>query len=179
MNALIFLIGYRGSGKTTVGRVLAQRLGWNFVDADALLEERRGKTIREIFAEAGEASFRETESQILRELSARAKTVIATGGGVVLRPENRELIKNRGFVAWLNADAVTLWARVQEDASTAARRPALTVGGLAEVEQLLAVREPLYRECANVEVPVADLSPEQAADAILAEWSSHSPKSSG
>jgi shikimate kinase len=172
MQSLVFLIGYRGSGKTTVGRLLADRLGWDFVDADALLEQRRGKTIREIFAEDGEASFRETESAILAELCSRTNTVIATGGGMILRPENRELLREHGFVAWLNADAATLWARIQADTTTAARRPPLTVGGLAEVEQLLAAREPLYRSCSDLEVPVMSLSPEHAADAILAAWAS-------
>jgi shikimate kinase len=172
MKRIVFLIGYRGSGKTTVGRILAARLGWNFVDADSLLEERRGKTIREIFAEDGESSFRETESAILTELCSRTNAVIATGGGVILRPENRELLKRHGFVAWLDADAATLWARIQADTTTADRRPQLTVGGLAEVEQLLAARELLYRSCSDLEVPVASLSPEQAADAILAAWAS-------
>jgi shikimate kinase len=179
MNALIYLIGYRGSGKTTVGRVLAERLGWNFVDADAVLEERHGKTIKEIFADEGEAGFRDKESATLGELAGRTQTVIGTGGGVVLRDANRDLLRHNGFVAWLSADAGTLWARIQSDPTTAARRPALAGGGPAEVRELLAAREPLYRACADVEVAVADRSPSQAADAILAAWASHSPKSSG
>jgi shikimate kinase len=179
MKRLIFLIGYRGSGKSTVGRLLASRLGWAFVDADAVLEERAGKTIREIFADEGEPDFRALESAILNDLCKRTETVIATGGGVMLRPENRALLRQHGFVAWLTAGAGTLWDRIQSDSSTAARRPALTTGGLAEVEQLLAVREPLYRETADVEVSVDVVSPEQAADAILAAWTSRSQKSSG
>src|SRR5262245_51897574 len=90
---LIFLIGYRGSGKSTVGRVLAGRLGWEFIDADAVLEERYGNTIREIFAAEGETGFRNKESAVLADLCTRAKTVIATGGGVILRQENRARIK--------------------------------------------------------------------------------------
>ena len=177
MHSIIYLIGYRGSGKTTVGRLLAARLGWDFVDADAMLEERTGKTIREIFATEGEIAFRTLESEILGELAKRTRVVIATGGGVVLREKNRELLKQSGFVAWLSADPATLWGRIQADSTTAARRPDLSTGGLAEVEQLLATRLPIYRACADVETPVAAISPEQAADAILAAW--ESSKSSG
>ncbi|HJZ92574.1 MAG TPA: shikimate kinase [Gemmataceae bacterium] len=179
MNRLIVLIGYRGSGKTTVGGILARQLGWDFLDADTILEGRYGKTIKDVFAAEGEPGFRDKESAILADLCQRSDAVIATGGGVVLREANRELLRQHGFVAWLSADARALWARIQDDPATAARRPALAGGGLAEVEQLLAAREPLYRASADVEVPVAGLSPEQAADAILAAWISHSPKSSG
>lgn len=176
---LLFLIGYRGSGKTTVGQILATRIGWAFVDADTVLESRAGKTIREIFADEGEAGFRDRESAALMELRTRSQTVIATGGGVILREQNRTLLRDHGFVAWLSADATTLWSRIQTDATTAARRPALSSGGLAEVEQMLAIREPLYRAIADVEIAVGGLSPEQAVDAILARWISPSPKPFG
>ena len=109
MNSLIFLIGYRGSGKTTIGRILAARLGWAFVDADTLLEERAGKSIRQMFATDGEPAFRDLESAILAELSQRTNVVVATGGGVVMRDRNRQLLRT-GFVAWLSANAMTLWA---------------------------------------------------------------------
>ncbi len=177
-NDLLYLIGYRGSGKTMVGRSIAVRLGWQFCDADVVLEDRFGTTIREIFAEEGESGFRAKESIILAELSLLDRAVIATGGGVVLREENRSLLST-GFVAWLTADAATLWARIQGDSTTAARRPALAGGGIEEVERLLAVREPLYRSVANIEVAVGALSPERAADAILAAWTSSGRKPSG
>jgi len=177
--ALLFLIGYRGSGKTTVGRIVADRLGWDFVDADAALEERYGRTIRDIFAIEGEAGFRDKESEILAELCTRTETLIATGGGIVLREENRKLLKRHGCVAWLTADPATLLDRIQADRTTAERRPNLAGGGLAEIEQLLAVREPLYLACADFVVPVGALSPERAADAILAACPHLCPKSSG
>jgi shikimate kinase len=176
---LIFLIGYRGSGKSTVGRIVAERLGWEFIDADELLEERHRQTIREIFAAEGEAGFRDKEAVVLADLCSRSNTVIATGGGIVLRTQNRERLKSRGFVAWLKAEPAELWQRMQADPTTAARRPALSVGGLSEVEQLLVVREPLYRACADAEIAVDGVSPEQAADAILAAWESRSQKLSG
>jgi shikimate kinase len=175
----LFLIGYRGSGKTTVGRLVADRLGWDFLDADSVLEDRYGRTIREIFAAEGEAGFRDKEAAVLADLCKRTNTVIATGGGIVLQEENRQQLKRHGFVAWLTANPATLLDRIQADPTTAERRPALVGGGLAEIEQLLALREPLYRACVDVVVPVGALSPEQAADAILAACSSRSPKSSG
>jgi shikimate kinase len=170
MSPLLFLIGYRGSGKTTVGRVVAERLGWVFLDADSVLEERYGRTIRDIFAAEGEAGFRDKEATVLADLCTHGECVIATGGGFVLRDTNRDLLRQHGFVAWLSANPVVLLARIQADATTAARRPPLAGGGLGEIQELLAVREPLYRACADVEVAVAALSPEQAADAILAAW---------
>src|SRR5437762_782279 len=100
---VIYLIGPRGSGKTTVARLLAERLGWDWVDADAELEARCGRSIREMFASEGEEGFRRHEAEVLRQLSGRASVVIATGGGVVLREDNRELLK-RGKVVWLTAD---------------------------------------------------------------------------
>lgn len=176
---LLFLIGYRGSGKTTVGRLVADRLSWAFVDADSVLEERHGRTIREIFAAEGEASFRGKEAAVLADLCTCTDTVIATGGGVVLREVNRALLKRHGLVAWLAADPATLLSRIQGDPTTAARRPDLAGGGLTEVEQLLAAREPLYRACADVVVAAGALSPERAADAILAACPTLCPKSSG
>jgi shikimate kinase len=143
MPPLLFLIGYRGSGKTTVGRLVADRLGLDFLDADSVLEDRYGRTIREIFAAEGEAGFRDKEAAVLAELCARTRTVIATGGGIVLREENRQRLNRHGFVAWLTADPAMLLARIQADPTTVERRPALVGGGPAEVEQLLAVREPL------------------------------------
>jgi shikimate kinase len=166
----IFLIGYRGAGKTTVARLLAERLGWDWRDADAVLEARHGRSIRRIFQEEGEAGFRAHEAAILEHLSGGRRQVIATGGGVVLRPENRERLRASGWVVWLCADPATLWQRLQGDASTAERRPALSVGGLAEVEELLRVREPLYRTCAHRIVSTAGRAPNEVVEAILTEW---------
>jgi shikimate kinase len=167
-DAPLFLIGYRGTGKTTVARLLAGRLGWAGLDADDLLEARAGQTIRAVFAEEGEAGFREREAAVLEELCRRPRCVVATGGGVVLRPENRQRLKEAGLVVWLTADAETIWARLQQDAATAERRPALTIGGLAEVRELLAAREPLYRASAHWAVDTVGRTPEVVADLILA-----------
>ncbi len=163
---LIFLIGYRGTGKTTVARLLAERLGWHWLDADALLEARHGRSIRTIFAEEGEAGFRDKESALLPELCRLHNHVIATGGGVILRPTNRDQLRTAGHVIWLTADAATLWQRIQGDRTTSERRPNLTGGGLAEVEELLRVREPLYRECAHATFSTVDRGPEEVAEEI-------------
>lgn len=162
----LFLIGYRGSGKTTIARLLGRRLGWPWLDADTLLEERAGRTIREIFAVEGEAGFRDREAAVLRELTELRAHVIATGGGVVLRPENRTLLR-RGRVVWLTASPSVLWERMQSDVTTAARRPDLAQGGIAEVEQLLAARTPLYAACAERTLDAA-APPEEIAAAIEA-----------
>ncbi|GIW78324.1 MAG: shikimate kinase [Gemmatales bacterium] len=166
MKSLLFLIGYRGTGKTTVARLLAERIGWNWVDADVLLEERAGRSIRTIFAEDGEDAFRTREAELLRELCKRERCVIATGGGVVLRSDNRSLLQDAGQVCWLQAQPVTIWQRLQEDPTTEERRPQLTIGGLAEIEQLLRQREPLYRECADFIIDTEGKSPPQIVDEI-------------
>ena len=163
----LFLIGYRGTGKTAVARLLAARWRWVAIDADALLEERHGQTIAEIFASEGEAGFRDKEAKLLEELCREQQRVIATGGGIILRPANRQRLRESGRCVWLTADARTLWERIQADAATRRRRPDLTVGGLAEVEQLLQAREPLYRACADWTVDTRDRTAEQVAEIIV------------
>jgi len=167
----IFLVGYRGTGKSTVGRVLADQLGWGFADCDDVIESKAGKSIAEIFTGEGEAGFRDRESAVLHELASRNRVVIATGGGAVQRVANRNLLRGSGFVAWLTASPETIWGRLQSDPATRARRPNLTpAGGLEEVRALLAAREPLYRAIAHFTVDADLPSPEAAAAAILTAW---------
>jgi shikimate kinase len=167
--SLIFLIGYRGCGKTTVARLLAKKLGWKWLDADEVLEARFGRSIRDIFAEEGVEGFRAKESAVLAELCNLANHVIATGGGVIMRPENRELIRQVGFVVWLTADPQTIWQRLKTDPSTAERRPDLTCGGLAEIETVLAERQPLYAACAHVTVDTVGREPAEIVNDIVLE----------
>jgi shikimate kinase len=165
---LLFLIGYRASGKTEVARLLAPLLGWHWLDADAVLEERAGKSIRQIFADEGEPAFRDKEAVILQELSQLQDHVIATGGGVVLRAENRAALK-RGHVVWLQAPPEALWKRMQADVSTAERRPNLAQGGIAEIEAMLRVRTPLYQECQDLSVDTSANSPAAVAE-MIRDW---------
>jgi shikimate kinase len=165
----IALIGYRGTGKTTVARELARRLQWEWVDADVELELRAGKSIAAIFSGDGEPAFRELESAVVAELTARTRVVLALGGGAVLRPANREAIARCGAVVWLKASAEAIEERLAADPSTAARRPNLTnAGGRTEIERLLAERTPIYAACATLEVDTDDKSPAEIAGEILA-----------
>jgi shikimate kinase len=165
--SLIFLVGPRGSGKTSVARRVASGLGWHWLDADALLEERHGQTIKQIFAGEGEAGFRDKEAALVDDLCLQQRHVIATGGGVVLREENRRKLRAAGHVVWLTADARTLWARISDDRTTGERRPNLLSGGLAEVEEVLRMREPLYGACAHLRVETAGRTLEQVVEVIL------------
>jgi shikimate kinase len=171
----IFLIGPRGSGKTTVARLLAEALGWSWSDADVELERQAGMSIRDIFAAEGEAGFREREAAVLAELCERRLCVVATGGGVVLRPDNRERLRRHGRVVWLTADVPTLCQRLQADATTQERRPALTAGSAASAEEVAAIlsaREPLYRGCADL---VVDTTGRTLPD-VVAELLVHLPR---
>jgi len=163
----LLLIGYRGTGKTAVARQLGLSLGWDWVDADVEVELRAGRSIAAIFAANGEEAFRELESSVLADLVKRNRTVLALGGGVVLRPENRALLRAAGKVIWLQAELETIERRLAEDPLTAQRRPPLTGGGVDEIRELLARREPLYRECADLIVDTEQKSPSEIAAEIL------------
>jgi shikimate kinase len=170
-NESVYLIGPRGSGKSTVGRLLAGRLGWAFTDADEAIEASAGQSIAEIFAAEGEAGFRERESDLLGELANRERHVIACGGGGVLRPANRQLLRSTGHCIWLTGDPRTLCERLACDPTTASRRPALTaLPGPEEVARLLSEREPLYREVAHLIVATDGRSPADIVSAILSAW---------
>jgi shikimate kinase len=165
----IFLIGYRGSGKTSVARELAARLDWEWIDADDVVEREAGKTIAAIFADGGEAAFRDLEAQAVDTLKHKQRMVVALGGGAVLREENRRAIHGAGTVVWLTASVDSILARVTADLTTASRRPNLTTGGgREEIEALLAIRMPLYRECATLVVDTEGKTPAKVADEIVA-----------
>lgn len=163
----LFLIGYRCTGKSTIAGLVADKLAWQAVDADAYLESKYAKTIRQIFAEEGEAGFRDKEAAVLKEICQHSHQVVATGGGIILREENRTLLRQAGKCIWLIADPQTIWQRLQRDKTTTERRPNLTTGGLQEIEELLAQREPLYRASADWTVDTAEQEPEEIAEQIL------------
>lgn len=164
----LVLIGLRGSGKTSVARILAERLGWPHFDADAEIESRAGKSIAAIFADDGETAFRDRETGVVADLAARDSAVLALGGGAVMRPENRAAIAKEGRVVWLTASPETLWSRIEADPDTAARRPNLSPqGGITEIIATLDARRAIYRQCAHLVVDTEGKSPDQIADAIL------------
>jgi shikimate kinase len=165
----IFLIGYRGSGKTTVAQALAGQLGWPWLDADAELEGRAGKSIQQIFADSGEPAFRDLESAVVADLARLDGVILALGGGAVMRDENRRAIAGRGKAVWLKASPEKLHERIASDPTTGQRRPSLTgQGGLDEIRQLLARREPIYHQCADLVIDAETLAPDEIARQIAA-----------
>ncbi|MBA3484925.1 MAG: shikimate kinase [Pirellulales bacterium] len=166
----IALIGYRGTGKTTVAQRLAVRLGWDWVDADVEIELRTGKSIVAIFADDGEPAFRDLEATVVADLCRRTETVIALGGGAVSREENQLVIKEGGgAVVWLQASVDSIERRIADDPATSARRPNLTnAPRRTEIERLLALRTPNYRACATLEVDTEGKAPAEIADEIVA-----------
>ena len=159
----LYLVGMMGSGKTSTGRPLAERLGYGFVDADAVIEQAAGCSIPEIFDRDGEAGFRSLESQVLSAISQRHSLVVATGGGVVTQPENWGLLHS-GIVIWLDVVPDQLLQRLNADSTV---RPLLqTADPEAALNALLNERRPLYAE-ADLTVVINDETPEAVADGIL------------
>ena len=145
MKQVIYLIGMMGAGKTTVGRTLAQRIGWDFIDMDREIEREQGKRISEIFSSEGEPAFRAMETDLLKRLAGRRRTVIATGGGAALSPENQRLLAQSGLYLRVSPDDVL--ARTQGDAT----RPNLMADDKrARIESLLEIRSPIY--CATADI---------------------------
>jgi shikimate kinase len=167
------LVGYRGTGKSTVGRILAERTGRTFVDVDDAIVARAGRTIRAIFEESGEPAFREIEEAVVRDLiAAHPDGILGTGGGTIVREANRRAIRGHGFVAWLRADADELARRLEADTATRETRPSLTSkGALAEIAEVLEFRTPFYEEVAHVVVDAQSKGPAEVADFILQHWS--------
>ncbi|MED5320000.1 MAG: shikimate kinase [Cyanobacteriota bacterium] len=159
----LYLVGMMGSGKTSTGRPLAERLGYGFVDADAVIEQAAGCSIPEIFDRDGEAGFRSLESQVLSAISQRHSLVVATGGGVVTQPENWGMLHS-GIVIWLDVVPDQLLQRLNADSTM---RPLLqTADPEAALNELLNERRPLYAE-ADLTVVINDETPEAVADGIL------------
>jgi shikimate kinase len=143
----VFLVGLMGAGKTSVGRILAKRLGKHFIDSDHEIEARTGVRVPVIFEIEGEDGFRAREAQVLDALTSLTDVVLATGGGAVLRPENRAALSSRGFVIYLRAQPRDLWQRTRHDRN----RPLLqTDDPLGRLQELYDVRDPLYREVADL-----------------------------
>lgn len=166
----LFLTGYRGCGKSTVGRLLAILLDRPFYDTDVLIEQQSGRPIREIFLTDGEPAFRDLETQTLAATAAFAPSVIALGGGAIVRETNRSMIRQHGYCVWLRASADRLATRIAADETAGRSRPSLTGSDpVAEVRSVLTSREPWYREASDWSVETDDVLPEEVARTI-AEW---------
>ncbi|MED5401665.1 MAG: shikimate kinase, partial [Planctomycetota bacterium] len=163
----VVLIGYRGSGKSAVGKTMAHQLGLAFVDADMEIENRAGRSISTIFAEDGEAEFRRLEREVIAELSNGDAVIIAAGGGAVLDPETRAQWKQAGTtVIWLTATPQELANRIARDTTTSDRRPALTSDGvLEEITTVLAQRLDLYHDCQTLTIDTTGRTIEEVAAA--------------
>ncbi len=162
----IILIGFMGCGKSTVGRELQHRLGYQLVDMDQVIEQRAGKPITAIFANEGEVTFREMETAVLKDLAqaSEQRRIISTGGGVVGRPENRALLQRMGYVVWLDAPAPVILERTSKNRA----RPLLhTEDPAGKIRRLMAEREPLYQETAHLKLDTTGLDSGELATGIL------------
>ena len=164
----IVLIGYRGTGKTVVGELLARRLGMPCMGMDAQIVKKAGMPIPEIVEKRGWPGFRDMESQVARELAGLDNIIIDAGGGIIERPENIEALQTGSLIFWLRASVDAIVSRIQEDA----QRPALTAGKTftEEVAEVLEQRTPKYKSAAQYEIDTDTLTPEQVAEKIIQIW---------
>jgi shikimate kinase len=163
----IVLIGYRGSGKTTVGSRLAARLQMKFVDTDDLIESKEGH-ISDIVKSKGWDYFRRLEKSVIEEISKGSNLIIAPGGGAVLDTDNVNALKRDGLVIWLKADQQTLLKRIQKDQGSSTRRPTLTgKGTLEEIEETISERGPFYEKASEIQIDTSALDVEAVVEDIL------------
>jgi shikimate kinase len=165
----IVLIGYRGSGKSAVGRRLAARLKLTFVDTDDLIEERYGAPISAIVKSHGWGHFRKLENNIIEEISKKDHLIIAPGGGAVLDTDNVKALRRNGTIIWLRADRQTLLRRMNQDPETDTRRPTLTGKGTSkELEEVMPLREPIYEQVSEIQIDTSTIDVETVVENILA-----------
>jgi shikimate kinase len=163
----LYLVGMMGSGKSTVGRLLAERLGYGFFDTDTLIEQITGQTPRELFANEGEAAFRALETEVLRQLSERIRLVVATGGGAVLAQQNWQYLRH-GCVVWLDVPIAAIAARLQANPAEIAARPLLqTPDPVAALESLLEQRRSRYALADAHLTPTATDTPALIVEQVL------------
>lgn len=164
----IVLIGFRGTGKTSVGKGLSEKLGLEFIDADDIIEERSGISIREIFQTKGESAFRLIESDVISELSKLDTKIIAAGGGAVLEYKNVKNLKRHGILILLEADSDTIYKRIKDDDRTKSQRPPLSEQNLhQEIKDLLKFRKDYYQRAADHTVNTTDKTVETVVDEAL------------
>jgi len=160
----IVLIGFMATGKSTIGRLLAERTRFTFVDVDSMVEEDAGMDIPKIFAKEGEAGFRRRETAALRHLTQSRGCIIATGGGIVTQEVNRTLLKQLGFVVCLHTKKKIILQRVRYNQNRPLMR---TKNPEEQINTLLAARKPLYKEVADIKINTTQLSPNEITQGIL------------
>ncbi|MCK5096602.1 MAG: shikimate kinase [Desulfobacteraceae bacterium] len=166
----IFLIGYRCTGKTTIGKILADLMGYSFLDIDKKVETETNSSIASIVKSSGWEEFRRLEQQVLFKTKNNKNLIVSTGGGIVLRFENRNFLKNNGRSIWLFANKEVILSRLTEDENTDLSRPSLTNKKLEqETEMLILEREPLYSEIAQLKFDTSVKTPEKIAQMIKGE----------
>jgi len=164
----LFLIGYRCTGKSSVGRSLAATLGRSFIDTDSLVVSENGMSIREIVVSRGWEAFRRLEHTTLQQVCTMGRRVVATGGGIVLDADNVKLMKKNGRIIWLKASSETIKARMLQDQTSEALRPALTsTDSISEIEETLAERVPLYQHAMDFSVDTDNVRLDAIADFII------------
>jgi len=164
----IVLIGFRCSGKTVVGKMVAREMGRDFVDTDELIEVDTGYSIEKIISTKGWPCFRRIEKKVIKKVAQKNNLVIATGGGVVMDKENLKNIKKNGWTVWLDANPEVLKQRMFKEKNGGIVRPSLTGDDpLEEIQQVLDVRRPLYKEAANIVIDSTVLYPLEVADSII------------
>ncbi len=163
----IFFTGYRCTGKTTTGKLLADLIGFSFMDTDQMVEQQEKLSISQIVETYGWNRFREIEKQILMDTEQYEKKVISTGGGIVTDRDNLEFIRKNGFTVWLDADSSIIINRLKNDEKSFLLRPSLTENNLVdETNRLLKEREHLYAECSNMKIDTTDKTPEKIVQII-------------
>jgi shikimate kinase len=167
---ILVLVGYRGTGKTAVGDLLAKRLRIPCISMDKEIIKRAGMSTNEIVDKYGWPGFRDIESEVALELSGRDNIIVDTGGGVIERPENIEVLQKNSRIFWLKASVGTIVSRIQD----CTERPSLTAGKTftEEVAEVLDRRNPKYKSAANYEIDTDGLTPEEIADKIVSLWNS-------
>jgi shikimate kinase len=164
----LFLIGYRCSGKTTIGKSIARTIGWSFVDSDIWVIKACGKSIQDIINTEGWDAFRRMEHSTIKQICTHDRQVVATGGGVVLDADNVKAMKNSGMVVWLDASAETIRKRMLTDKNSEHFRPALTDRGrIEEINGMLLQRKPYYKSASDFFIQTEDVSINEITQIII------------
>lgn len=159
----IFITGFMGAGKTTIGQLLASQLQIPVIDTDVYIEQREGAAISEIFRDKGEAYFREAETAALQQLCTNEQKIVTTGGGIIMKEQNRQFMKKHGVVIFLEVDLAVIFDRLKGDTS----RPLIQNQEQARIQKLYESRLPLYREAAHLVIHTTDQTAEQVADEVI------------